>query len=317
MLRPFQLTSGPITYANDIAEVQFPTRSRGTARSAIVGMSHNVSGDNAGVIVSTAGWGTTIERMTIGGRNYIQGDGIAMPLISKGNGIVFGADTFYNRFVGSSIRLPSALGSGQQASGMAYGPREDIRLRLVRLTDDSFVNRVTLWGVQWDDDGPSIPEWNRLRFEGIGETYFAGGFIPFYPAAGLQILSDELPQPPSAIVLRRTGFRGVLTDNTDGTPAFPAGIPASPTENNLVVQFSSSQDRSPQNQPVPFRNAMGFNGEENPIGMLDMERGERSLATVLAVGTSAQDNNVRTHILHMFEGRDPNVPAVLSSNAVS
>lgn len=327
MLRPFSIISDEIEYDTagaSSAEFRFPVTPKGFARCAIVGVRFKVSG--VAVFVSVIqGWGSLLERLTVAGRNYVQGE-IPFPLIASHlvtGGIPY-SFPWANRFLGSAILLPGQmLGQGVMGAAIAYGPSDEIRMRVRRLQNEAFVDRVILDCVQWPDDAkdPSVATWNALRYSGLGEAYFIGRQTVGYAASGTQLVFDELPQPPSARALRRTGFRGVITDLNGSTQVgglgFEEGAPAEATLNNVSVEVSTSFQRPPQNDFIPFRGLIGLIGGEIVTGLVDMAQAERSILRLNFTGTNPGDPEKLIYTMHMFEGRDEAAPTLQAATAIS
>lgn len=323
MLRPFSLVSDFIDYTGNVAEFQFPTVPKGSARCAVVGMRYNVSGDDPVAVATIEGYGTVLERITIAGRNYSQGP-ILLPLIAAnlapgGGALPLGFPQF-NRFPGSRIALPGNMqGQGVLGSGMSFGPGDEVRVRLARLAGNSFVNRLILDCVQWPDDqkDPSHAVWEAMRFKGIGETYFVGSRIIGWPGAGASLQLEVLPQPPAARVLRRQGFHAAMTQ-ADGNPlGVELSDPAGETFNNIEAQVWTSFQRAPQNDAAPIRSIMGLMGLETALGLVDMQENERSIARLDFIGTAPAAPDRLIYVVHMFEGRDEGAPTLEAANAIS
>jgi hypothetical protein len=328
MLRPFSLVSDEIEYETggaSAAEFRFPDTPKGFARCAIVGMRANITGVD-GIVQVVGLWGTELQRLTVAGRNYFQG-ATPFPLIgaetvSGGSGLSIGFP-WWNRFPGSHVPLPNTmLGQGIAGAGIALGPSDEVRMRLFRLGDGAYISRVTLDCVQWPD-GKNEPsnaginaQWDALRFSGLGEPYWVGNKRTGYPAAGTQLVFDEHPQPPSARVLRRTGIRGALLD-LGGIAFYEIGDAAAATANNLSAEVSSSFQRPPQNDFVPFRNIIGLNNLEIVTGLVDLAEDERSIVRLNAVGTNPGEPERLLYVLHMFEGRLEGAPVLEAANAIS
>lgn len=321
MLRPFSLVSDILVYAANIARPRMPAVPKGSARCAITGIRYNVTGD-AGTVENIGGWGTLLQALTVAGRGYVQGE-IPFPLIS-GDTLVgalpYGAPAS-NRFLGSHIPLPGgqALGDGVLGAGIALGPNEQVELQVERLGTGGFVDRIILDCVQFPDDenDPLNQIWNDLRFKGIGEALFIGDRIEGWQAPGAVVQFDEMPQPPAARALRRTGFRGVVMGATGLTANFEVGGAGEVTANNLLAQIWTSFQRSPQNLAAPFRSLIGLTGLEVPSGLVDMQRDERSTVSLQFAGTAAADLTTQIFVTHMFEGRDINSPTLEAANAIS
>jgi hypothetical protein len=322
MLRPFSLVSDFITYTGDVAEFQFPTTPKGAARCAIVGIRYVTTGD-AGTVETNEGYGTTLERLTVAGRNYTQGP-ILLPLIAAamvpgGAGLPIGFPNF-SRFPGSRIPLPYGAAGGPMAgAGMALGPGDEVRVRLARLAPNAFVNRMVLDCVQWPDDqrDPSHAIWEALRFQGIGEATFVGNRLTGWPGAGVSRQFEVLPQPPAARTLRRQGFRAAMTTDTGNPLGTELGDPASETLANVEAQIWTSFQRAPQNDGAPLRTIMGLPNMEIMTGLVDMQENERSIARLDFIGTAPPAADRLLYIVHMFEGRDPAAPTLEAANAIS
>jgi hypothetical protein len=210
------------------------------------------------------------------------------------------------------------LGQGVFGAGIALGPNDETRIRAFRIGEGAFVNRIVLDCIQWPDDqkNPLHALWTALRFKGEGEPLFAGSVIEGWQAPGTVTLLEELPQPPSARAVRRTGFRAVVMDGA-GNVVFELGGTGSTTTNNLLAQVWTSFQRAPQNQMAPLRTIMGTIGYEIPTGLVDMQENERSIAQVMFAGTAPADPAFRVFVLHMFEGRNESSPTLEAANAIS
>lgn len=321
MLRPFSLVSQDIEYdLGGFANFRFPETPKGSARCAITGIRYVVRSDDPAVLLID-GYGTLLERLTVAGRNYVQGQ-IPMPLIAAATvtgGVPFGFP-YVNRFPGNQIGLgDNSLGVPWLGSAIAFGPSDEVRMRLFGLNPTIRVTQVILDCVQWPDDmnDPSLEIWKALRYKGHGEPYFIGSRLEGWRAPGTTEQLEELPQPPSAVVLNRTGFRALVMDNTGNVSNFEVGDIGSPTMNNLSAQAYTSFQRPPQNRFIPLRTLAGLTGMEIATGFVGMEQDSRSIIEIQYTGTALPDNVTDVYVMHMFEGRDQNVPALNAANAVS
>lgn len=324
MLRPFSLVSDEIDYnPANVAEFQFPSVPKGAARCAIVGIRYAVTGDDPAAVATIEGYSTNLERLTVAGRNYWQG-AAPMPLIAAavipGGAAIPLAFPWSNRFLGSHV--PNAgmmLGQGTTGAGIAFGPADEVRMRLVRIAGDTFVNRIVLDCVQWPDDqaDPFHALWKDLRYQGIGEAFFVGSALPEWPGAGAVRQLEVLPQPPSARALRRTGFRACMTFDNGNVIGTELGDAATPALNNVLATAWTSFQRQPLNQAAPLRALFGLTGLEIATGLVDMQENERSIARLDFTGSAPADPTRRIYVLHMFEGRDENAPTLEAANAIS
>jgi len=324
MLRPFHINSDDLVYTADVAEFVFPRTTQGAARCAIVGIRYETTGDDPIALGFIDGWSTNIERLTVAGRNYMQG-AFPLPLIAHNFAQALNGPygfAWVNRFLGSHIALPNNYqGAGVLGAGMALGPADTVRMRLRRIGGGNFVSKVTLECVQFPKDEPINAGENLvyklLAERGIGEPYFVGQEID-WPGGGATEQLEVLPQSPAADTLRRTGFRGILINPTDGTViGIAKSDPATPAINNVSAQVWTSFSRPPMNGASPATAILGTIGNETTIGLIDMSQDERSIIALNFLGTSLAVPDRRLYILHMFEGREASAPRLEAADAIA
>lgn len=315
MLRPFTVNSDGINYTANRATVTFPVVPKGSARCMIVGIRGRPRGANAAAIGT---FSTLLSSLVVGGRQYVQGDGIPLGLLDGGAVPIatsLGVPRT-NKFLGTQVLLPW----GDIGAGIAYGENDSVRLVLDRFNADSFVDQVTLDCVQFPDDpkDPANEAYYRAKSRGIGEPYFIGQRVTGWRAAGAVLNLEVSPQPPTAVVLKRTGARGVVLASATGSPASTEiGAITARTFNNLQAQLFTAGQRPAQNGMAPARSVIGLPGYDPATGVVDLKRSERATLRLQFAGTSAANADRDLFFVQMFEGRDEAAPLLEAANAIS
>lgn len=270
MLKHFTIVSDTLTYSASIAQFEFPRRTKGRTRCAVIGWDADAA--NASMKLANV-----VHFLSIGPRQYVQGDPVVFGLFTgvapgAGNDVTLGRPFF----PGDSVLLPD----GTTCGAMMINPGERIELRLADLTGGSAeLRQVILHCVEFPDDCQDPAEqrdtdaaWERLQ-RGDGETLLYGNALS-YSAAGITPL-EAVPKGPNAQAYRRQEVRGACYDASGALQEDDFTL--------LQVLVYSQTERPTANAGVPARMIVGHGALPKPgVVRVDLRNDERQYIEVTA-----------------------------------
>lgn len=312
MLRPFEIPSDAITFSGGAATVSFANRTGPRTRAAIIGIDHNAANYRSALM-------TLLTSLRISGRQYIQGSGFPLGLLSPGgypdpdatNDMQQAAGSPY--FPGNALPTPD----GQLVGGILLEGADTIEMSLTSVLSGSFeLASVTLHCLEFPRDywprheTPETPEERRLaqlqqsvdelwaRFsQGQGELLFDGRTATHDDAATLSARLESQVKMQHAAAPRRLEIRGLVTSTTTlEESVYRAGT--------LIVGAESADAGPQQKGPVGARQLTGH--AHRRVNGLMMDLDPESVTFIdLAAGLNGTGGVLTWRFLTVFIGRSP------------
>ena len=320
MLRPFQIPSDAITFSAGAAAVTFANRTGPRTRAAIVGIDHNAANYRSGLM-------TLITSLRLAGREYIQGSGFPIGLLSPGGYPDPDATDDMHQAPGTPYFPGQALPTpdGQQVGGLVLNGADTINISLTSVSSGNFeLSGLTLHCLEFPRDywphkeQPETPEeralyqlqqavddlWQSFS-QGEGELLFDGRTATHDDDATLTTRIESQVRMQHAAPPRRLEIRGLLTTTTAvDEAAYRAGT--------LLIGSESTDAGPAQKGPVGARQITGHAHRSVPGVMVDIDP-ETVTFIDLAGGLNGSGGVWTWRFLTIFIGRNANAPRLRSA----
>lgn len=301
--RGFQLVSDTLDYMGGAsARARFSTKTQPLTRAAIIGIGAFSAEADAALF-------NVIERFSVAGRNYAQGDPFPLGLLASG--------AVPNQLGGTRLEFLRSLFPGQIlplmdgtfCSGIMINGREEVDIDLTDVKGDRPISNIVLYCLEFPRGAypagiqARIDQlWDRFR-AGIGQAHFVGN--KYALAAGgppLQVTLEALVNPPHTMNARREEVRGLEYATAATIAGFnthePAFVRAS-------AQIRGQTLTETSNAGIPARNIFGHANLHHLDQVRgDFERDSRSLILWQHPMPGVVFGDIDGRLVTLFEGTD-------------